>query len=300
MLKFLFILPLFASFSSPYAFAQEGAKPSKIIEVPFDKRVTLIFPSTITEDVLGSDQVDPVKKDNKYFITALSQKGFPETSLYIELASGHYYDFIVKFNNTIKNAVTVFTLEEATGKINMANGSAATVGLPLPAVNLKGKSNKEKETIAPPSGVAQGLYSDAKTVFEKPEHITDIAVVGRKLQFYLEEIYIREDKMFFKISMKNLSNVTYDIHSIDFKIQPKHALLKKNATEFQEVKPIFVYNEDKMQIDPKKKLSKVFTFDKFTISDKKKFVVEIWEKGGDRELYFDISGDDLLNAKPLN
>ena len=279
-LQFAFVL------ISINVFGQVDTKAVKVIEVPFDKRITLIFPSPIVEDVLGSDQVDPVKKDNKYFLSAISQKGFPETSLYIELSSGHYYDFVIRYNNTIKSAVTVFTLDDASGKIAGTN----------PKIADPKTTKTEKGT---PDGVPPLIITDAQTVYDTPEHTTDIAVVGRKLLFYLEEVYIKDDKYYFKISMYNQSNVTYDIQSINFKIQPKTVILKKNAIEAQEVLPVYVFNDDKITIERKHKLSKVFVFDKFTISDKKKFVVEIWEKGGDRELAFDISGENLLNAKPL-
>lgn len=269
------------------------AKDPIVIEIPFDKRVTLIFPSKIVENVGGSDILDIAVNENRYYITSLNASGFPETSLYIELETGHVYDFKIRFNNSINNAVRFITYEEATGNIKEQSGQPYTAPVTVaPSVVSKNPQPLKVDS-------SNSYRINANKVINLQPTIFGIAVIERKLIYSLESIYIIDDKLYLTIKMVNQANIAYDILSTDFNVVPKTAVLSKNVTEPEKIVPIYIFNSELKTIPGKGSVTKVFVFDKITISDKKKLMVSLWESGGDRELNLNISGNDLLKAKTL-
>lgn len=260
-----------------------------VVEVPFDKRITMVFPAKIIDNAAGNSALDPAVNDNKYYLTCVENPpSFEETSLFIELETGHYYDFTVRFNNEAENIVSIYSFEQATG-------------------NFKDHFQQQEEKVqqAPQKKLSEHVLntvSDSSLcsqVISAPATESNIAIINRKILFSLQSIYIQDDKLFLKLYVENQSSVNYDIHSIDFSITTKSKLLKKNAAEAQVIKPVFELNPDSC-IKGHLFITPIFVFKKFTISDKKKLVISIWEKGGDRELSLNVSGRDLLNAKRLN
>lgn len=278
------LIIIFISLLPFFSFAKEPI----IIEIPFDKRVTLIFPSKIVENVGGSDILDIAVNENRYYITSLNANGFKETSLYIELETGHVYDFKVRFNNTINSAVRFISFDEASGNIKEQTKTyKPSVITPIASSTTFADSSKSSYSV-----------NSEKVIYMQPT-IFGIAVIERKLIYSLESIYVIDDKLYLTIKMVNQANIAYDILSTDFNIVPKNAMLSKNVTEPEKVTPIYIFNTNLKTIPGKGSVTKVFVFDKFTISDKKKLMISLWESGGDRELNLNVSGTDLLNAKSL-
>lgn len=137
---------------------------------------------------------------------------------------------------------------------------------------------------------ANGILDNARTV----KHIKD-----KKWQSVAEitGIYIKNDVLFYQLSIKNNSSVDYTIDFIRFFIRDKKKG-KRTAVQEIELKPIYaVGNLNKVKAETTSKL--VFALDKFTIPDAKKLILQINEKNGGRHFSMLIKNKKLMQATTL-
>jgi hypothetical protein len=313
------ILTLLISFLSVIASAQ-NTQGKRTIEVAFHKRTTLIFPDVITDDVCGSEHLTLDHKDYKEYLTANSAAGFENTSLFIELANGTYYDLVLHFNDNTQNTVIVMTLADANGntKVTSAQNSVLPstvekkempIVVPRPQeekekiVEVPGKDSKSNAKSLETSDAinASEPLSVAKLVSEKQQNVYFCEAFERSLHFTMETLFLYDNHLYLKLVVENRSNIEYQIQSIEFNIQSKGKLIAKTSGEEGQPlpDPVAVFNKDLIKVSAKGKVIRVYVFDKFTISDKKKLVVKIFENGGDRELNFSVEGKTLLKAEEL-
>jgi hypothetical protein len=284
------------------ATAQETKKI--IIDIGFNKRTTFIFPALIEDDACGSELLSVDKNKNKLYIIANKKAGFPNTSLYVELATGHYYDIELKFNSLENHRTTVpISLNEATGIINLQTINSTSTN-PLPKATTEAE-NQQKPTGLPitseTASNALDPMSAAQQVSEKSRNVYTCEAFDRGLYFALESLYTYNNQLFLKINIENKSNIEYEIQTIEFAIVGKEKIITKSPNNNGQPlpEPIAVYNKDKTKISAKSKVTQVYVYEKFTLSDKKKLNIKIFEKGGDREVSFDIEGKTLLKASEL-
>ena len=104
--------------------------------------------------------------------------------------------------------------------------------------------------------------------------------------------------MYFHIAVRNMSNVSYDIDFIRFKVVDKK-VAKRTAVQETYVNPVRVFSQQNT-VDGKATVRNVFVFPKTTLPDDKVLTVEIFEKGGGRHQSFNIANGELVGAKLIN
>ncbi|RDV11893.1 conjugative transposon protein TraN [Pontibacter diazotrophicus] len=118
----------------------------------------------------------------------------------------------------------------------------------------------------------------------------------QKVEIRLNNIYTVGDYFFMDVSMKNRTNIAYDIDQIRFLIEDKKVV---KATNFQqlEVEPVFtLYDTDHF----KRKYRNVFVFRKFTFPDEKVLNMEVAEEQvSGRTISLKVNYRDVLNADTL-
>ncbi|WP_276499846.1 conjugative transposon protein TraN [Pontibacter litorisediminis] len=119
---------------------------------------------------------------------------------------------------------------------------------------------------------------------------------SNKVDLRLNNIYTMGDFYFVDVSMKNRSDIPYDIDQFRFKIEDKKVL---KATNFQqlEVEPVFMlYDTDSF----KRNYRNVFVFRRFTFPDEKVFNVEVAEEQvSGRTISLKVDYKDVLAADTL-
>lgn len=262
----------------------QSRKYSDTIDVPFDKSVLIFFPDSIVDDDLGSNKYLYVKEKNKYKLGAVKREG-PESSLYIETADGYYYYFLLRYNNSSHRPPIKMDTSKAIGRHKPKEEKK-------PTITIEVVKQRQKDS------VNMNFKKLCENIISRPAEISNIGMMAQKVIYYLESVYVRGDKIYFQVSIENKSNSYYDIDFESFYIKSKKNTKIKDAV-LQETKlePIYVYNSSLMRIDGKSKVTKVFVFEKFTISNKKYINVELWEKNGERNIAFKISPNTVLQAK---
>jgi hypothetical protein len=270
------------------------AQESRTIEVSYDRTTILIFPSDIPdpESVDAGVGVQAVISGG-YRLKLASKKstGFRNTSLYVELESGHYYLFELIFNNDPEKLIHEISFEEAKGTIHRNDNSHL-----LPTASSDGYVGTPEVN---DQDVSQDIINNTLTVIDRSPNVTGIGVKHRKFITWVESLYIKDNMVYLEMALSNESNMDYEINFIKFTINNKKRGANKVAQQNPEVKPVYVYNGNISTIKKSTGITKVMVFDKLGLSEKQYLLIEIYEKLGSRNVAFKVDSDRIINAKLL-
>lgn len=272
-----------------------AAQESRTIEVSYDRTTILIFPS----DIPDPESVDAgvgvqavISGDYRLKLASKKSTGFRNTSLYVELKSGHYYLFELVFNNDPKKLIHEISFEEAKGTIHRNDNSHLLPTSPSSDgdTGLSKVNNQD---------VSRDIINNTLTVIDRSPNVTGIGVKHRKFVTWIESLYIKDNMVYLEMVLSNESNMDYEINFIKFTINNKKRGSNKVAQQNPEVKPIYVYNGDISTIKKSSEITKVMVFDKLGLSEKQYLLIEIYEKLGSRNVTFKVDSDRIINAKLL-
>ena len=74
-------------------------------------------------------------------------------------------------------------------------------------------------------------------------------------------------------------------------------MAKRTAEQALEIAPVYVFNGASRKIAARGTLEQVYIFRKFTIPEQKQLIIELYEKGGGRNLKLRLDNADLLKAR---
>jgi len=114
----------------------------------------------------------------------------------------------------------------------------------------------------------------------------------------LKGIYISSDVLFFKISLSNKTNIDYETDFMRCYIRNKKRS-KRTANHEQELKPVYALYTHGQITSGKTEQQVIIALPKFTIADQKNFVIQIFEKSGDRHLSLKVDGNDIIKAESV-
>lgn len=234
------------------------AKGQATLCISTDKTTSLIFPFAIKHVDRGSQS-----------ILAQQVKDVP-TILLVKAANNGFNETnlsVVTDDGSLYSFVVCYDLNPATWVHYLPVNNKATTAM-----------------------YANGILDNAPTV----KRIKD-----KKWQSVAEitGIYIKNDVLFYQLSIENNSSVDYTIDFVRFYIRDKKKG-KRTAVQEIELKPIYtVGNLNKVKAENTSKL--VFALDKFTIPDAKKLILQINEKNGGRHFSMLIKNKQLMQAVTL-
>lgn len=118
---------------------------------------------------------------------------------------------------------------------------------------------------------------------------------GVKLIF--EGAFVQENLFFFKLRIRNQSNINYDIGQLRLLVKDQRKA-KRTASQENELKQLYIYNEVPV-IKGLQEQVVVIVVPKFTIPDKKEMILQLMEKGGGRHLEVTVKNKTILNVFSL-
>lgn len=251
----------------------------KVISMMQEKVTQMIFPANIKSFKGGFIPDDFImdKQENVLYIQPLGS--FEESNLNVVTEDNLYYTFTIrynlgvkKFNHIIKKSEAIFGYEKEEENGREINNSS---------LSPESEENVCRRLVSLPDGLMKRNAVRYKTTY-----------------MYVKGIYVHKDRMYFRISFENKSNIPYDFEYIAFYIREKKQ--KKNSTQERvQLLPEYAYNEAK-QITPNGTLEIVYSFPKFTIGKEKALFVDLIEKEGERNLSLEIDNSMILEAKKIN
>jgi conjugative transposon TraN protein len=139
------------------------------------------------------------------------------------------------------------------------------------------------------------LYETARKARESRQFISK-ATGEYDIKLQLRTIHTTSNWLIFGFSLSNTSNINYDIDFVRFYIHDKKPV-KRSSIQEQEIQPLYI--DHLTTIAGQQRDRFVIIVPKFTIPDKKEFLIELFEKNGGRHLTLRIKNKHLLKAKTL-
>src|SRR5690554_5993544 len=259
-----------------------GAIEPYKMQVTYDKTSHLIFPTAIRYVDLGSEYLIAGKAEdaeNVLRVKTTVREFEPETNFCVITNDGRFYSFNVYYSGD-PDALSydLLTMQKAVDKANgndvlfeeLGNNSPSLAGLLL------------------------------ETIYKKDKRI--VKHIGAKsfgIQFILKGIYIHNGKYYFHTELRNKSNVPFDIDCINFKVVDKK-VAKRTVVQERPMIPLRTYKPLEDGISGKSTEQNVFLLDKFTITDDKVLLIEIFEKNGGRHQTLQVENSDLIKARVIS
>ena len=277
-------LPGFTQQPGEKAIPQKQVIEPYRVQVTFAKTVHILFPSQVVYVDLGSTDLIAGKVDGAENVVrikaAVDFDG--ETNFSVICSDGCFYSFVATYADEPKQlSIEMDDWLKKNPYSDFANDRMY--------IRLEELGNQT------PLVVQKIMY----TIHEK--NARDIKTVGCKkfgVQALLKGVYVHDDLLFLHVSLRNFSNIGFDIDFIRFKIADKQ-VTRRTAVQETFLKPVRIYN-DVTTVGPKKEARTVYGFGKITIPDKKALVVEIYEKNGGLHLSFSVENSQIVNARSLD
>jgi conjugative transposon TraN protein len=254
-----------------------GQKTHPVL-LTFNKTVHMFFPSEISYYDVGSTDI---LIESKSDILKLAPKvsDFEETNLTVITSDNICYSFLLRYNKDI-SMLTYFIKDTVGQRIN------SSVRAKMFSDSIKKEesiSNSESSYIS----VSREIIKKAPTYW--------IGSTMKKSYLAINNIYIHQDKLYFVMSVGNTSSINYDINYIKFYIVDKKKLKKASRQEIEKT-PMFSFNNIETINAGTDDHPIIFVFEKFTIDNDKKLVIELGEKKGGRNIAIDITQDLIIKA----
>lgn len=266
---------------------------SHYIELPFNKTVSIIFDSPIRSVDLGSRDIIANRANDVENVLKVKagRLGFNETNFSVITADGKFFSFVANFNES----PTILALNLATAKVN--NGEQITIDSKSSFIN----GQNVRDGVIQFAGVRatqSEVVANCDNVMKKHRNVRHLGVEGNLMEAALKGVFIKDNVIYYKMSITNKSNINYDIDFVRFFIVDK-TVTKRTSVQEIELLPFYVYNEAIRTIKGKMTVEKVYAFQKFTIPDNKRVIVMAGEVNGGRNMAFIINNADIMGADKL-
>ena len=255
------------SFSA--SFGQEVENTN--LSISYSKTTSLIFPFSIISVDRGSQDVLAQKArgvENVLQVKA-GRKQFPETNLTVITADGVLHQFTVTYSDTPSTQ----------------------------AITIAGNTGKQSLILVKDAVNERDIQSDSKLALKQN-------VSGRidehnkyQMNLSLQEIFIHNNTLYYKIQIRNKSSISYDIKSLKFLIRDRKKV-KRTSSQEMEINPLFIGNESG-RIQAYASRTIIYVVKKFTIPDGKTLFINLFEENGGRHLTLKVDNKDILKAKML-
>lgn len=255
------------------------------LEVTFEKTVHIIFPAPIRYVDLGSSNIIAGKagsSENILRVKAAVRQFESETNMAVITEEGSYYTFNIKYADEPEK----LNIEM---KDFMHDGIATNRPNNSMEIYLKELGSESPRLVYL---INRAIYNSDKRLVKH---------IGSKrfgVQYLLKGMYSHNNQLYLHTSIKNSSNVAFDIDFIRMKIVDRK-VAKQTAIQETVIYPLRAYNFIS-SVGGNSTERTVFTIDKVTIPNDKQLVIELFEKNGGRNQSFVIENEDLLRAEEIN
>lgn len=269
----VWLLGIFLAFFNVTSFAQNPVTtvidPYRLA-ITHNKTTNLIFPYSIKSIDKGSRDILVQKALGVENVLQLKagKLNFTETNLTVVTADGSLFSYILNYGN------------QPTGiNIKVDNPQLKPQSI---AVFTKDATNDI-------------IQRNAERIVVKRKSVNGLEDNSFGSSICIKGLFIENDMLYFQIVLKNFSAIDYDIKMLRFFIKDKKKS-KRTASQEIEVTPIYVLGNTKV-IRSQSEQTIVVAVSKFTIPDKKAFMVQMQEEYGGRNLGLKISNKEIFKAR---
>jgi conjugative transposon TraN protein len=241
------------------------------LELSDNKTTNIIFPYTIKSVDRGS--ADVLAQVVKGFGNVLELKAnipnFQQTNVTVITSDGRFYSFLADYSSDPKTLNLSFVSDK--------QPSQRSVALP---------DDKYNEALLDRSSIKM---LQAKSFLHKK-------IKSQQMKLRLLGIYLKDSLMWFKLSIKNQSQVAFDLDNISFSVEDKKQV-KRTAKQEIQLQPVYTKLVRVVKGNTTKEM--LLAFKPFTLSNAKRLKIQIREKAGGRNLILLVKARKLLRARLL-
>ena len=271
---------------------------SYYVELPYNKTISIIFPTPIKSVDLGSRDIiaDKASDVENVLKVKASKVGFNETNYSVITTDGKFYSFVANYNEQpAMLALNLATNAMAAAEPGRTSGSRENSEEFINGLDARDGTIQFSGIRATQSEV---VYN-CEQVNRKHRTIRHLGVSDNLMDATIRGFYVKDNVMYIKLQLKNKSNINYDLDYMRFFIVDKLAR-KRSTFQETEIVPFYVHNDGIRTVPGRQKRDQVLAFQKFTIPDNKRILVQINEAGGGRALTFLMNNEDIMNSGKLN
>jgi len=242
------------------------------IQLGYSKTTSILFPYAVKSLDIGSRDVlvQKAKGVENILLLKAGKQNFQQTNLTVVTSDGKLYSFILNFDDLCPTLNIDAGLRNADDKQLL--------------FSLENENQKE-------------IKDYAMLALSKKIRISGLNSRRSEIEMKVDGIFIHQDIMYFRVFLGNDSKINYDVDQLRFFIRDQRKS-KRTASQEIEIIPLF-YTGDFSRISDKSEITAVFALPKFTIPEKKKFTIQVFEKNGGRHLELDIKNRNLVNLEIL-
>jgi conjugative transposon TraN protein len=119
-----------------------------------------------------------------------------------------------------------------------------------------------------------------------------------KVKAVLQGIYVKDNNLFFSVSVQNNSNIAYDIESVAFVVKDRKQA-KRTAVQENVIVPIHSSSAPKT-IRGESSIHVIYTLEKFTLPTTKQLHIVLTEKNGGRHITLKVDSSDINNSQSVS
>lgn len=242
------------------------------IGISYDKTTNLIFPYSIRSVDRGNSEVlvQKAKGVENLLQVKAGVHDFSETNLTVVTGEGALYSFLLQYHRSPR-------------RLNL---NVSEMGVPAAEIAILSDGHNE----AVMHGLAERIATKKKMLSGPGDNSFEVAAD-------LHGIYVHGDMLFFQLHLENESYINYDVDQFRIYLRDRKRS-KRTATQEIEVMPVYVQGNIR-RIEGRSGQTVVVAMDKFTIPDKKNFIIQLTEKNGGRHLEFRIKNRHLVKARQI-
>ena len=243
------------------------------LQISYSKTTSIVFPYAIKSVDRGSQEVlvqKAIGVENILLIKA-GQQNFTQTNLSVITADGRLYSFVLNY-------------DEQCPILNLVASNEITSNQEV----LFSSENENQKQI--------GHY--ASLALSKKKKLSGLIENRFFIKLQVNGIFIHQDVMYFRLLLGNASRINYDIDQLRFFIRDQKKS-KRTASQEIEISPLFSTSNVKT-IPDGSEVSVVFALSKFTIPEKKYFVIQLIEKSGGRHIELNVKNGELDQVEVLS
>ena len=194
----------------------------------------------------------------------------------------------------VKEMPTILLVKAATKDFPETNLSVVTEDGSVYSIVVSYNNKPSEWVYYLPVNKKRTIASYANGILDNPKTIKGIKDRKWKMKADVMGIYIKQEVIYYQLSLDNYSPIDYNIDLLKFFIRDKKKS-KRTAIQENELKPLYVAGNIS-QVKANSKSIVVVALDKFTIPDAKFLALQIMEKNGGRHFFMKIGNKKIMEA----
>ncbi|WP_093980444.1 DUF4138 domain-containing protein [Arenibacter algicola] len=235
------------------------------------KNVALFFPEPIRQGITGSENfVFTYNRENEQYLGLLQAKPGKESNLLVVNKDGSVFSYIIKYR-------------ERLSKLNYFIPMSSSIGNERPAASDSIKVANSEPHI---ENREQYYKRFCSYLLDGKQRISRLKKRKEGIVLSVENIVFDKDELYFVIQIKNNSSLDYDLNFLNLSIETRQKGKKKSLQKLYQ-EPLFRYNVPS-RITKNETVRLVYVLPKFSLSNERRSVFELNEKGGERNIKLKI------------